>query len=84
MVDLFKLRNHQQIVILAGIILIFLSTAIASNFVERIEEDLEMIQYPLHIPFMVIMPLVMLFVAMIRNRLKKAKDERGKSESGAT
>jgi spore germination protein KB len=44
---------------------------IASDFSEHIEEGLETIQYPLHIPFMVIMPLFMLFVAMVRNRFKK-------------
>lgn len=70
MVDLFKLENHQQMLLPAGFILIFLSMVIASDFAEHIEEGLNVIQYPLHFPFMVVIPLFMLFVAMIRNRFK--------------
>ncbi|MBZ5752737.1 GerAB/ArcD/ProY family transporter [Metabacillus rhizolycopersici] len=70
-VDLFKLKNHQQIVLPTGIILLFLSMAIASDFTEHIEEGLNIIQYPLHMPFMVIIPLFMLLVSMIRNGFKK-------------
>jgi spore germination protein KB len=71
MVDLFKLKNHQQMVLPAGIILIFLSMVIASDFAEHIEEGLETIQYPLHMPFMMIIPLLMLVITLIRNRFKK-------------
>jgi spore germination protein KB len=85
MVDLFKLKNHQQIVLPVGIILIFLSMAIASDFTEHIEEGLKVIQYPLHMPFMMIIPLLMLVITIIRNRFKKkAKNEKIKSESDAT
>ncbi|MDQ0879405.1 GerAB/ArcD/ProY family transporter [Peribacillus sp. V2I11] len=70
MVDLFKVKNHQQIVLPAGIILIFLSMVIASDFSEHIEEGLNVIQYSLHMPFMVIIPSLMLLVAIIRNRFK--------------
>ncbi|MCM3676862.1 spore germination protein [Peribacillus simplex] len=70
MVDLFKMKNHQQIVLPAGVILIFLSMVIASDFSEHIEEGLNVIQYPLHMPFMVIIPSLMLLVAIIRNRFK--------------
>jgi spore germination protein KB len=71
MVDLFKLKNHQQMVLPAGIILIFLSMVIASDFAEHIEEGLETIQYPVHMPFMMIIPLLMLVITLIRNRFKK-------------
>ena len=81
-VDLFKLKNHQQIVLPMGIIVLFLSMVIASNFAEHIEEGLGIttIMYPLHLPFMVIIPLFMLLVAIIRNRFKR-KD---RSKSNAT
>ncbi|MBT2728262.1 GerAB/ArcD/ProY family transporter [Bacillus sp. ISL-75] len=69
-VDLFNLKNHQQIVLPAGIILIFLSMAIASNFAEHIEEGQKTAQYYFFPLIMVIMPLFMLVVAMIRNRFK--------------
>ena len=79
-VDLFKLKNHQQIVLPMGVILFFLSMVIASDFSEHIEEGLEIIMYPLYIPLFVIIPLIMLLVAMIRNRFKK----KGRSESNTT
>ncbi|MGM7721647.1 GerAB/ArcD/ProY family transporter [Metabacillus sp. Hm71] len=70
-VDLFKLKNHQQIIFPIGLILIFLSMANASDFSEHVEEGLEIIMYPLYIPLFVIIPLFMLLVAMIRNGFKK-------------
>jgi len=81
-VDLFKLKNHQQIVLPMGIIVLFLSMVIASNFAEHIEEGLGIttIMYPLHLPFIVIIPLFMLLATIIRNRFKK-KD---RSKSNAT
>ncbi|MGM0878768.1 MAG: GerAB/ArcD/ProY family transporter [Bacillota bacterium] len=71
MVDLFKLKNHQQILLPMGGIVLFLSMVIASDFSEHIEEGLKAIQYPIHMPLMVIIPLFMLFVALIRNGFKK-------------
>lgn len=70
MVDIFKLKSHQQMLLPAGIILTVLSMAIASDFAEHIEEGLNVIQYPLHMPFMVIIPMFMLFVSGVRNRFK--------------
>lgn len=55
----------------AGIILIFLSMTIASDSAEHIEEGLNVVQYPLHMPFMMIIPALMLIITMIRNRFKK-------------
>ncbi|MBM7655580.1 GerAB/ArcD/ProY family transporter [Neobacillus cucumis] len=67
-VDLCNLKNHQQIVLPAGIILIFLSMAIASNFAEHIEEGQKTAQYFFFPPIMVIIPFLMLLVSMIRSR----------------
>lgn len=71
LVDLFHFEKHQHILFPMGIILIFLSMAIASNFSEHIEEGLDVIQYPVHMPFMLIIPLLMLIVANIRKHFKK-------------
>jgi spore germination protein KB len=71
---LFKLKNHQQIILPAGVILTFLSMMIASNFAEHIEEGQKITSYYIHIPLHIIIPLFMMVVAMIRNRfMKKAK-----------
>lgn len=74
MVDLFNLKNHQQIVLPTGIILIFLSMAIATNFAEHIEEGQKTAQYFIFLPILVIIPLVMLLVSMIRNGFKRKID----------
>jgi len=69
--DLFKIKNHQEIVLPLSIIVFFLSEIIASNFLEHMEEGLKVVQYPIHLPLMVIIPLFMLFITLIRNRFKK-------------
>ncbi|MBZ5753750.1 GerAB/ArcD/ProY family transporter [Metabacillus rhizolycopersici] len=79
-VDLFKVKNHQQIVLPMGVILLFLSMMIASNFAEHIEEGLDIIMYPLNLPFIVVIPLFMLLVALIRNGFKK----KNRSKSNVT
>jgi spore germination protein KB len=71
MVDLFKLKNHRQIILPAGVILTFLSIMIASNFAEHIEEGQKVTSYYIHIPLHIIIPFFMMVVAMIRNRFKK-------------
>jgi spore germination protein KB len=83
-VDLFKLKNHQQILLPVGVILIFWSMAISSNFSEHIEEGAISGRYS-HILFYMIVPVLMLLIAMIRNGFKKkTKDEKSKSESNST
>jgi spore germination protein KB len=44
-VDLFKLKKHQHILLPAGLILIFLSMVIASDFSEHIEEGHDITSY---------------------------------------
>ncbi|WP_332695248.1 GerAB/ArcD/ProY family transporter [Halalkalibacter lacteus] len=71
MADLFKVKKHQHILFPIGLILIFLSIMIASDFSEHIEEGQKITSYFIHIPFHIIIPLFMLVVAMTRNHFKK-------------
>ncbi|MFB9757542.1 GerAB/ArcD/ProY family transporter [Ectobacillus funiculus] len=82
MVDLFKLKNHQQILLPTGVILIFLSIVVSSNFAEQTEEGI--FTHYIAIVLLIIIPLLMLIVSLIRNRFKKANDKKIKSESSAT
>ncbi len=68
--DLFKLKNHQQIILPIGCILIFWSMVLSSNYSEHIEEGNYSIIYIIT-PFYIIIPLLMLIVTLIRNRFKK-------------
>jgi spore germination protein KB len=78
--DLFKLKNHQQMVLPTGFIIIFLSMVMAANFSEHIEEGLNITVHFLHIPFLIIIPLFMLLVSTIRNHFKK-KDRSASKET---
>ncbi|MBZ5751716.1 spore germination protein [Metabacillus sp. DBTR6] len=69
--DLFKVKNHQQIIFPIGVILTILSMMIASNFAEHVEEGFNIVPYTLYIPFFVIVPLLMLVVSLIRNHINK-------------
>ncbi|MGG3626441.1 GerAB/ArcD/ProY family transporter [Bacillus gobiensis] len=70
MVDLFKLKNHKLIILPISCILIFLSMNIATSFTDHLEEGNVALQ-KLH-PFLVmVIPLLLLLVALIRNGFKK-------------
>lgn len=69
MADLFKL-NYRQIVFPTGVILILLSKAIASNFIEHYEEGRYITSYYLFIIFLIVLPILMFLIALIRNRFK--------------
>jgi spore germination protein KB len=70
MVDLFKLKIHQRMILPAGVILTFLSMMIASNFAEHIEEGQTITSYYIHIPLHIIIPFFMIVITMC-NRFKK-------------
>lgn len=69
--ELFKLKSHSRLILPFGVILIFLSMTIASNFSEHIEEGLgDTIKYH-HVPFFIVIPLFMLVISIIQNYVKK-------------
>lgn len=68
-VELFKLKNHQQIILPIGCILIFWSMGLSSNFSEHIEESNYFDSY-ITVYFYIIIPLLMMVVVIIRNGFK--------------
>lgn len=78
-VDLFNLKNHQQIIFPIGCILIFCSMNLSSNYSEHIEEGNISNIYMLT-NYKIIIPLLMLIVTLIRNGFKK----KGRSKSNET
>ncbi|WP_299092881.1 GerAB/ArcD/ProY family transporter [uncultured Metabacillus sp.] len=69
-VDLFKLKNHQQIILPIGCILLYWSMIRASDFSEHIEESSYVGSY-VTVYFHFAFPLLMLLVTLIRNHFKK-------------
>lgn len=84
MVELFKLKNHQQILLPTGGTLVFWSLIIASNTAEHGVEGFNTAPYFLHIPMLMVIPLLMVIVSLIRSRLKKAKEEKMEAGSNST
>lgn len=70
-VDLFKLKSHQQIILPVGIILIFTSMTIASSFSEHLEEGFDAAIKYIHTPFFILIPLLMLVISLLKNYIKK-------------
>jgi len=75
--DLFHLKDHKKIVYPFGLIILFLSKSIASNYQEHIDEGLKFVPPHLHIPFQIGIPVILLVIAFFKNR----KKERNLSEN---
>lgn len=71
--ELFKIKNHRNITYPFGLIILFLSLTIASSYQEHIDEGINIVPIYLHLPMQVLIPIMLLGVAFLRNRKKKSK-----------
>jgi spore germination protein KB len=78
-VDLFKMKDQKKMIFPIGLLVIFASGAIASNYSEDIKEGLEVVPIYLHWPFQIIIPGILLVIAFIRNRKKHASNKRNET-----
>ncbi|QIZ07952.1 GerAB/ArcD/ProY family transporter [Priestia megaterium] len=69
--DIFQLKNQRKLGFPLGIIVLFTSVTIASNYSEHIKEGLVVVPTYLHWPFQIIIPSMLLIIAFFRNRKKK-------------
>lgn len=68
--NLFRVKEPSQLVYPIGLVILFLSIIIASNFPEHFKEGLQVVPLVLHLPFQVIIPLLFLVIAFFKNRKK--------------
>jgi spore germination protein KB len=68
--NLFKVTSPSRLSYPLGIVILFLSITIASNFQEHLHEGLHVAKVVLHIPLFTIIPPILLFVAFIKNKKK--------------
>ncbi|WP_210610994.1 GerAB/ArcD/ProY family transporter [Priestia flexa] len=68
--SLFNVQSPSRLAYPFGIIILFTSIMIASNVQEHLEEGLKIVMKILHIPLFVVIPLLLLLVAFLRNRKK--------------
>lgn len=66
--DLFQIKEHQRLIYPLGLAVLLLSIAIANNFAEHIKEGLNIVTIYMHIPLQVVIPVLLLIIAVIRNR----------------
>ena len=68
--NLFKIKSPSRLSYPLGIVILFLSITIASNFQEHLHEGLYVAKFVLHIPLFTIIPPLLLLVAFLKNRTK--------------
>ncbi|MGG5254319.1 GerAB/ArcD/ProY family transporter [Neobacillus sp. SM06] len=71
--DVFQFQDQRKLVFPIGLIILFTSMMIASNYAEHIKEGLTIVPIFLHWPFQIIFPTILLVIAYFRNRKKKAQ-----------
>jgi spore germination protein KB len=70
--DLFKVKDHSMLIFPLGVVIIIGSMTIASNYSEHIQEGTVTIPYLLHLPFQMIIPVILLIIAFVKG-LKNRK-----------
>ncbi|UOY94207.1 spore germination protein [Ectobacillus sp. JY-23] len=70
--DLLKVKNQKRVAVVIGLLILTISFTMASNFLEHLKIGFEFVPYYLHIPFQIIIPSLLLFVALIKKRLQTA------------
>lgn len=73
--DIFKINNFKKLAYPIGLIILFSSMIIASNFSEHMQEGLHFVPIFIHIPLHVIIPIFLFIIAFIKHRKKKAKKQ---------
>lgn len=68
--DLFKIKQPSLLVYPIGLVILLISITIASNIAEHIQEGLKIVPIFLHLPFQVLIPLLLLVIAFFKNRPK--------------
>ncbi|WP_458412913.1 GerAB/ArcD/ProY family transporter [Schinkia sp. CFF1] len=70
MASLFNIKEPSKITYPLGLVILFLSLTIAGNYVEHIYEGIQVVPMLLHLPFQVVIPILLLLIAFLKNRPK--------------
>jgi spore germination protein KB len=71
--DIFQFQNQRKLGFPIGLIVLFTSITVASNFAEFIKEGLEYSTLYISWPFQIIIPTILLIIAFFRNRKKQTR-----------
>jgi spore germination protein KB len=73
--DLFQFKNYRKISLPIGMIVLLAAIVMAQNYMEHIKEGLQVVPIFLHWPFQIIIPVTLLGIAYIREKLKQKKSQ---------
>jgi spore germination protein KB len=71
--DIFRFKDQKKLSFPIGMMILFSSLAIASNYAEHIKEGLKFITIYLYYPFQILIPMMLLIIAFFRNRKKQSQ-----------
>lgn len=69
--NLFKIESPSRLSYPLGLVILFMSITIASNFQEHLYEGIQVVPLVLQMPLFTIMPLLLLVIAFLKNRKKQ-------------
>ncbi|UAL51567.1 GerAB/ArcD/ProY family transporter [Metabacillus dongyingensis] len=69
--NLFNIKEPSRMVYPIGLVILTLSITMASNFSGHLQEGLQIVTLYLHLPFQVIIPIILLGIAIIKNRIRQ-------------
>jgi len=73
--QVLKLKHNRSVLLGLGSVIAPLSLIISSNQIEYNEIGLEIVPVYFHIPLQIIIPLLLLIIAMIRNKMNKKRSK---------
>ncbi|MED3891880.1 GerAB/ArcD/ProY family transporter [Peribacillus frigoritolerans] len=76
--NVFNVKQPSRLAYPVGIVILLISIIISSSYTEHIHEGLKAVPNYIHLPFQVIIPLLLLIIAFFKNR-KKGKTSTKKS-----
>ncbi|MGX2958645.1 GerAB/ArcD/ProY family transporter [Peribacillus sp. JNUCC 23] len=69
--NLFNFKEPSKLAYPIGIAILLVSMTISSNYAEHINEGTRLIMLPIHLPFQVIIPVLLLIIAFFKHRKKR-------------
>ncbi len=82
--SLFNVKKPSQLCYPLGIVVLLLSHIIASDLQEYLNEGGKYLHYTIHLPFQIIIPILLLIIAFVKNRKHKEHSLMSESEKAQT
>ncbi|MDQ0242520.1 spore germination protein KB [Bacillus fengqiuensis] len=68
--ELFHIKERKKLIYPMGVMVLIFSLIIAPNYIEHIIEGVKIVPYYLHLPLQIVLPILLLIVAWIRQKAK--------------